>query len=105
MRNSGMLRWWPLIKQCATILVGLSVLAYMTWLGFSQLLRVATTGQLLARYGGRRSSGPSYSKIISYDDAPVDFIATCGLAIFLAGFGALIWVKLWLRARKWWNAK
>jgi hypothetical protein len=98
-----MLRWWPVIKQCARVLVGLSLLTYLTWLAFSQLFRVVSTGHLLVR--GRDLSNRGYSTLISYDDAPLGFVANFGLAILMAGFGALIWVKLCLIVRKWWDAK
>lgn len=99
-----MSRWWPILKQIATALVGLGLLAYMTWSGITQLCRWLSSGQLMARYGGRRGVPLSF-ELIAYEDAPLDFALNLGFAMVMAGVGTFIWVKLCFRARQWWTAK
>lgn len=96
-------RWLSLTKQVTVILVGLGVLAFMTWLGISQLYRLLSTGQLLGRF--RSSGSPSYSRPISFESDPLNFVGALGISVVMTVFGLYVFGVLCLRIRQWWKAK
>lgn len=98
-----MRRWLPLLKQITGVLAGLGVISCLTWFGMSEIYRVLTTGELLARYGSKGVRG--YTKLISFETSPVDFTLGVGAHLVMAGLGIFFWIMLWRRTRAWWAAK
>jgi hypothetical protein len=98
-----MRKWLPLIKEIRNALLGLGFLSFITWFGLAEIYRVVTTGELLARFGGRGERG--YTRLISFETSPVNFVLGVALHLVMAGLGLYFWFLLWRKARLWWDAK
>ncbi|MBR1120883.1 hypothetical protein JQ628_05090 [Bradyrhizobium lablabi] len=98
-----MQRWLQVLKATATLVVGLPLIAFVTWLGLAQLCRVFTTGELYSR-----GYGPGYvgwSRLISFESDPIHFLVTLGLSILMTAFGLFVFAQLFLKVRRWWSAR
>ncbi|TAI62885.1 hypothetical protein [Bradyrhizobium sp. Leo170] len=98
-----MRRLLQVVKTIATLIVGLALVAFMTWLGLAQLYRVLSMGKLYSR-----SYGPGYtgsSRLISLESDPINFVAALGVSVVLTAFGLFVFARLFLKIRCWWNAK
>lgn len=99
-----MRKWLPLIKELAGPLLGLTFIGLMTWFGISELYRVLTTGELLARFG-RGGGERGYVMLISFETSPANFVIAVGVHLVMVAAGMYCWVRFWNKARSWWNAK
>jgi hypothetical protein len=99
----NMRRLLPVAKTIAIVVVGLPLVAFVTWLGLAQLCRVVTMGELCSR-----GYGPGYvgwSRLISFETDPVHFVSALGAAVLVTAFGLLVFLRLFVRIRRWWSAE
>src|SRR5262245_8139169 len=93
--NEGMRRWLQVAKTIATVVVGLPLVAFVTWLGLAQLCRVVTTGELYSR-----GYGPGYvgwSRLISFESDPIHFLAALGTSVLVTAFGLFVFAQLFFK--------
>jgi hypothetical protein len=80
----------PVLKNIATMVVGLALIALATWLALARLYLGLSTGQLSSRFSGRLDTG--YARLISFETDPIQFTVTLSVSALLVGFGLAMFV-------------
>jgi hypothetical protein len=93
----------PVVKTIATVVVGLGLVAVMTWWGLSQLYRVLSTGELFSRLYGPGYVG--WSRLISFESDPIHFVVALGMSVLVTAFGLYVFWQLFVKVRGWWSAR
>jgi hypothetical protein len=98
-----MMGWLTIIKTIGSYIAGLGACVFMAWLGFSQLYRWYTTGELLTYYGGKTT--PTTWQLITYESHPFNFVSDFAIYVMVAAIGLAACVGQFLIIRKWWRNK
>jgi hypothetical protein len=99
-----MMGWLTIIKTIGSYIGGWGVSVSIAWLGFSQLYRWYTTGELLTYSGGRGTGGlPITWYLITYESHPFDFVSFFATYVIIAAFGLAACVGRYLIIRKGWR--
>jgi hypothetical protein len=97
-----MMGWLTIIKTIGSYIASVAASVFMAWLGFSQLYRWYTTGELLASFRGLDNRT---KWLITYESHPFNFVSLFAIYVMVAALGLAACVGLCLIIRKWWRNK
>jgi hypothetical protein len=95
--------WLTIIKTIGSYIAGLGASVFVAWLGFSQLYRWYTTGELLASFRGMDKL--TKWQLITYESHPFNFVSLFAIYVMVAAVGLAACVMQYLIIRKWWRNK
>jgi hypothetical protein len=98
-----MMGWLTIIKTIGRYIAGWGASVFVAWLGFSQLYRWYTTGELLASFSGMDNL--TKWQLITYESHPFNFVSLFAIYVGAAVVGLAACVGLYLRSREWWDNK
>jgi hypothetical protein len=94
-----MIGWLTIIRTIGGYIASVAASVFMAWLGFSQLYRWYTTGELLASFRGMDNL--TKRQLITYENHPFNFVSLFAIYVMVAAVGLAACAGLYLRIRKW----
>jgi hypothetical protein len=97
-----MMGWLTIIKTIGRYIASVAASLFMAWLGFSQMYRWYTTGEMLTSV-----RGDHFTKwqLITYESHPFNFVSLFAIYVMVAAIGLAACVGQCLIIRKWWRNK
>ena len=95
--------WLTIIGTIGRYIAGWGICLFIAWLGFSQLYRWCTTGELLASFRGMDNL--TKWQLITYESHPFNFVSLLAVYVLVAAVGLVACIGQCLIIRKWWRNK